>query len=170
MNTLIERGRVFWLRHACLQGVPHDEREDLVQELCREIPSTLSQLTHPDAFWSFYNQRLRWAVSNYRKRQHTVSLDEAYDEDDSSKARYLMDGTTLSPEASLLQKERCARVWQAVEDLYRLKPRHAEVVDAYYFEEGSVATIAEAMGVPAGTVGRWLHEARGWLRVLLGDI
>jgi RNA polymerase sigma factor (sigma-70 family) len=51
----------------------------------------------------------------------------------------------------------------------RLSARQRQVVDLHYFVGLDVATCARVMGCAEGTVKATLHQARGRLRVLLGD-
>ncbi len=50
-----------------------------------------------------------------------------------------------------------------------LSTRQRLAVDLYYFVGLDVATCAQVMGCAEGTVKATLHQARGRLRVLLGD-
>jgi RNA polymerase sigma-70 factor (ECF subfamily) len=73
------------------------------------------------------------------------------------------------PEPSLLveQNERARRIWRAVLDL-PLKRREAIVM--HHFQEMSYRQIADALGIPIGTVMSRLHNARTALREkLAGD-
>jgi len=51
----------------------------------------------------------------------------------------------------------------------RLSPEHREVVVLREFEGLSYEEIAQALGVPRGTVESRLHRARGELREMLKD-
>ena len=69
-----------------------------------------------------------------------------------------------SAEATLMQKETHARVWQAVA---ALEPRPAMAVELYYRRQMPVHEVAAVLGCPAGTVKTLLHRAREALRPAL---
>jgi RNA polymerase sigma-70 factor, ECF subfamily len=59
-----------------------------------------------------------------------------------------------------------AEFWRAVG---ALAPRQRAVVALFYVDDRSVAQIAEALGIAAGTVKSTLHDARSALAAALGD-
>jgi RNA polymerase sigma-70 factor (ECF subfamily) len=68
------------------------------------------------------------------------------------------------PERQLERKERQAAVVEAVASL---KPAHRMVVTLHHLEGLSVEEVAEALGIPVGTVKSRLARARDALRVVL---
>ena len=58
---------------------------------------------------------------------------------------------------------------RALEELRRLTPRHAQVVECRYFAELSVAETAEALDVSERTVAREWRFAKAWLNSWLSD-
>lgn len=61
------------------------------------------------------------------------------------------------------------RVHEALEELARLEPRMAQVVELRYFAGLTEPAIAQALGVTDRTVRRDWEKARAWLAGALGD-
>ena len=70
----------------------------------------------------------------------------------------------IQPEEKVIQNEEDATIWT---ELNNLDERHRIVLVLRYFHELSVAEIAEALGLPEGTVHSRLHTARERLRLAL---
>jgi RNA polymerase sigma factor (TIGR02999 family) len=61
------------------------------------------------------------------------------------------------------------RVHEALEELARLEPRMAQVVELRYFAGLTEPAIAQTLGVTDRTVRRDWEKARAWLAGALGD-
>jgi RNA polymerase sigma-70 factor (ECF subfamily) len=69
--------------------------------------------------------------------------------------------------------EQAVQELEAQRDLERavaaLPPRYREVIALFHVQHRSYAEIADALGVPMGTVMTWLHRARKELRERLSE-
>jgi RNA polymerase sigma factor (TIGR02999 family) len=73
-----------------------------------------------------------------------------------------------SPDLPRQAPEEILSVHRALEDLAKLDPRMAEVVELRYFGGFSEEEAAEALGVTDRTVRRDWEKARAWLSAALG--
>jgi RNA polymerase sigma-70 factor (ECF subfamily) len=75
-----------------------------------------------------------------------------------------------SPEEAILQSERDAAVWRAIQ---QLEEPLCIVLLLRYFQQLSIAEISEILSVPQGTIHSRLHTAReilrDWLKQLQGE-
>jgi RNA polymerase sigma-70 factor (ECF subfamily) len=140
-------------------GAPPQLAEDLAQETLLTVwrkagafdPSKAAPST-----WIFTIARnLRIDVA--RRQQRGEPAPDASDEPEPD----------LAPDAALETTQSEARVRSA---LLTLPPEQAEVVRLSFFSDRPHSEIAEALGLPLGTVKSRLRLAMGRLRDLLGDL
>ena len=96
------------------------------------------------------------AISTLRKRHETTGIDQAVAEQ--------IEDDSDTPEV-ISQKHDKAQVIRACVD--RLGPEHKSVMDLVYYQERSVAEVAEILGIPEATVKTRMFYARKKLSELL---
>jgi RNA polymerase sigma-70 factor (ECF subfamily) len=72
------------------------------------------------------------------------------------------------PEAQVEKEVDLVALDQALEELSRLAPRHARIVECRYFADLSVSDTAESLGISERTVAREWRLAKAWLASALG--
>lgn len=97
-----------------------------------------------------------------KRRRREVSLDAAMEE-----SGFDLAGDDPDPLATVEAKELRSRVWMAV---MGLKPEFREVIVLKHFNEFTYREIAQALGIPEGTVMSRLYHARLALRERLADM
>ncbi|GMU22928.1 MAG: hypothetical protein AMXMBFR13_30120 [Phycisphaerae bacterium] len=133
------------------------DAEDIVQDSFVTALARLGDLREPEAFPAWLRQIVRRRAGGClrRFREHEQAIPPA------------TAASLPSPLEDLEWKEQCERVREA---LRRLPPAGRETAEMFYLDERSIADVAAALDVPAGTVKRRLHDARRRLRVLLAPI
>jgi len=107
-------------------------------------------------FYTWYSKVLRnVCISRLRRKRHPtvqMAVEPA--------------GTAEHSDPSILaeRNERAERIWQA---LRQLPLKHREILVMSHFQHMAYKDIAEALGIPIGTVMSRLHNARKALRDLL---
>jgi RNA polymerase sigma-70 factor (ECF subfamily) len=136
---------------------------DVVQEAFLNAYQSLDSFHGDAAFFTWlYRIAVNTAISLKRKRRVMVRLDGGRDGDPSVEP---LDTSDLSrPGHALEQEEQGRRVQQA---LARLSPEHRAVLVMKDMEGQKYEAMAEALGVPIGTIRSRLHRARFELRELL---
>jgi RNA polymerase sigma-70 factor (ECF subfamily) len=140
-----------------------DEADDACQEVFLRIHRSFDTYdpTRPLAPWVgriTYNVCLRRLGKVSRKKSLTTDPEEI--------AR-VSDAGNPGPELQAAGKEAQALLEEA---LARLSAQDQALVDLRYREGLSDAEVAEATGIPVGTVKTRLHRARGKLRKLLSSV
>ncbi|HKB46191.1 MAG TPA: sigma-70 family RNA polymerase sigma factor [Ktedonobacterales bacterium] len=104
-----------------------------------------------------------------RRRRPTLALQAESRSDEGPE-------TGVAPELSdhyAMGGEQAVQELEAQRDLERavaaLPPRYREVIALFHVQHHSYAEIADALGVPMGTVMTWLHRARKELRERLSE-
>lgn len=87
-----------------------------------------------------------------RRRWLFIPIESAYD---------VSDQNAPDPEACFLKDDELRRLAQAIREL---SPKHQAVVALYFLNEMRISDVAEAVGVPEGTVKSRLHHAVRALR------
>jgi RNA polymerase sigma factor (sigma-70 family) len=130
---------------------------DAVQEAWSEMWRGLRRLRDDDAFaaWA-YRIVSRRCARHVKRRQRRRAL----------QAEVAAEPVTAWSEQGYFAPD-LARVRQA---LRALPPDQQAAIALYYFEEMSVAEVAVALDVPAGTVKTRLMHARRKLRAALGSL
>jgi len=104
-----------------------------------------------------------------RRRRPTLALAAEGRGDDGPEtgvAPELADHFARSGEQAVQEEEAQRDLDRAVAGL---APRYREVIALFHVQHKSYAEIAEAMGVPMGTVMTWLHRARKELKAKLAE-
>lgn len=156
--------------HAMVYGVvrnPEDAR-DIVQNAFVKAYRNLSGFRIESSFYTWiYRIAMNLAIDHVRKtkRRKTTGFDEAIGARDD-------DGAMLevhheeSPQRALQRKELQTRILAALDTLTE---EHREIILLREVEGLSYKEIADAMGVPEGTVMSRLFYARKKLQAQLGD-
>jgi RNA polymerase sigma-70 factor (ECF subfamily) len=156
--------------HAMVYGVvrnPEDAR-DIVQNTFVKAYRNLSGFRIESSFYTWvYRIAMNLAIDHVRKnkRRKTTGFDEAVGARDD-------DGAILevhhedSPQRALQRKELQQRILAALDTL---SEEHREIILLREVEGLSYKEIADAMGVPEGTVMSRLFYARKKLQGILGD-
>lgn len=137
--------------------------EDLAQEGFLRVYQRLDTYDAGRKFSSWFFQVLRNITIDYLRvnRLPTSSLDELEQEGRPTKA---IDAESASPEDAAQQTELADAMNAA---LARLRPEYREVVVLRYQEGLTQPEIADAVGLPTGTVKTYLHRARKELAEIL---
>jgi RNA polymerase sigma-70 factor (ECF subfamily) len=137
-------------------GNPSDALE-LTQDVFLHILRRIKQLREPERFAGWLRQvAVRMAINRATRRTAPPCVETA-----------VLEGAYQRPEEpleQLIERERAARVWEA---LGRLKSLDREALDAFYIRGQSLLEIAATLDVPLGTVKRRLHTARKRLKAEL---
>jgi RNA polymerase sigma-70 factor (ECF subfamily) len=96
-----------------------------------------------------------------RRRRPTLALEARSDEPEAGVAPELRDHFAVTGEDAVQAQEAQRDLDRAVA---ALPPRYREVIALFHVQHKSYAEIADAMGVPMGTVMTWLHRARKQLK------
>jgi len=135
------------------------EAEDLTQETLIAAYLGLPHLRDPASFGAWLKGIARNLVRMwFRRRATTPALDGGH------ALEGLDDVAQPLPEERLDQRERLARIRQAV---HELSTGNQEVVALRYWAEMSYAEIGETLGVPVSTVKSRLHKAKRQLETQL---
>jgi RNA polymerase sigma-70 factor, ECF subfamily len=104
-----------------------------------------------------------------RRRRPMLALSSENRGDDGPEAGIapeLQDHFAVSGEQRVQEEEAQRDLDRAVA---ALPPRYREVIALFHIQHRSYAEIAEALGVPMGTVMTWLHRARKELKAQLSE-
>lgn len=144
---LVQRWRPKLMRLAMrLTGLP-DAAEEVVQSSWLAILRGLTRLDDPARFrrWAYRiatNKCADWVRERQRDRKNTLPLtQEPVDQ----------------KETSEVAADEAAALAQA---LKQLPPEHKTILSMFYLDEMTLAEIADALGLPLGTVKSRLHYAR----------
>jgi RNA polymerase sigma-70 factor (ECF subfamily) len=140
----------------------HEDAYDVVQDAFLNAYQSLGSFKGDSLFFTWlYRIAVNTAISFKRKRRAMVRIDSTGSDpvieplDTSDEAR---------PDHALEQAEQEQRVRQA---LARLSPEHRTVLILKDMEGQKYEDMAEALGVPIGTIRSRLHRARLELREVL---
>ncbi len=143
-------------------GNPEDAREASQEAFARAFRALDSY--DPDRpFYPWFHRILRNLCLNRieRRRRAPVASDEL--------ERVGTSPTTLlgrSPETAAIDDESQLRVQRAIENL---SVQHREIITMRHYQDLSYEEMAEALGVPVGTVMSRLYRARAALRTTLSE-
>ncbi|MFF3253157.1 RNA polymerase sigma factor [Actinacidiphila glaucinigra] len=142
-----------WRYVRAMVGSPH-VADDLAQDVWVAVARGLPRLREPERFAPWLFTIARRTVADHRREAYraprTSAGDEADAPDDGSLSGLL---TTMEIEAGLGE----------------LPPPEREVLILFHLQDLSLASCAEVLGVPPGTVKSRLHRARRTLRGILGE-
>ena len=138
--------------------------EDLLQETFVRVwtrAETWDEHGSPQA-WLFRiatNVALNHFRSERRRKTRPLEVhtDVADEEAEAAAPGWLIDASSLGPEALAEQIEQHRLLWQLVDELPEAK---REVMRLIYDAEMDIQEAAEALGIPEGTVKSRLHHAR----------
>ena len=138
--------------------------EDLAQEGFLRVFQRLGSYDPERKFSSWFFQVLRNLTIDYLRinRIPTSSLDELSEEGHAGSA--VVDRASASPEVQAGRSELAGAMGRA---LARLRPEYRDVVVLRYQEGLTQPEVAEALGIPSGTVKTYLHRARKELAEIL---
>ena len=142
-----------------------DEARDAAQEAFVRAYTGIGAFDarQPFAAWVLRIAR-NHCIDLLRRRRPTLQLQA--EDPETGAAPELADRYARSGEQAVQEEE-------AQRDLDRaiaaLPPRYREVIALFHVQHLSYAEIAEAMGVPMGTVMTWLHRARKELKAKLAE-
>jgi RNA polymerase sigma factor (sigma-70 family) len=154
---------VVCIRHAFL---PHDLREDIVQDALMRIHQSLSRCKQPIAFFTFAAFHLLDAVRAAQRRQrHDVPLNQTAQEDEAFSNTIPDPGPT--PEEHAIARARRSAIEQLLAEYSRRHHRarkQIEVLRKTYIEELDDSTIAIQLSMSVGGV----QTARSRIKHALG--
>ncbi|MFN0023802.1 MAG: RNA polymerase sigma factor [Parvularculaceae bacterium] len=157
-NALAARWEVRLFRHAWRLIGDAEEARDIAQDAWASIASGLRRLDDSAAFSAFaFRIVTRRAADSIRRSKRLRATRAAFAADPSARA-----ATIETPDASVT----AARLNRA---LAGLPPDQRAAIALFYLEDMSIAEIAAALDVPAGTVKTRLMAARDKLKVALGS-
>jgi RNA polymerase sigma-70 factor, ECF subfamily len=143
-------------------GSPH-EASDVVQEAFVQAFVKLSTFHHSSAFYTWlYRIAFNIAVSRQRRHKPIASVEQTRELTGEEPLEH-GDG----PSRRMEQQERVAQIQAA---LGRLSDEHRTVLVLREIDGCAYEAIAEALGVPVGTVRSRLHRARLELREQLRQV
>lgn len=151
-TQLVQRWHGRLLAHALRLTQRRDVAEDAVQAGWTDIIRGLSKLRDERAFpaWA-YRIVTRRVMKSYGAALRETPLEEI----------------TLSDDAATLDETALLNRTDLRKALSKLAPIHRAAVALHYFEELSIAEVAVALDVPAGTIKTRLMHARAHLRAKL---
>ena len=129
---------------------------DITQEAFIEIFNTIQNLKEPAAFVAWMRRITYHQCTRYFKKKKDVLVDE--DEDGNTMFDSLADDDAGAIPSEVLEKEDFRKTILSMIDTLSEEQRSA--IFLYYFDELSIAQIAEIQGVSEGTVKSRLNYAR----------
>lgn len=127
--------------------------EDAVQEAFIQVLRNISSLRDPTAFRPWFYRIVVNAAKRLSRNSHR-SLPLNLDEHDRA------DPSAVTPDEVVLEAEEAKLLWQAIT---QLDEGHRVPIVLRYFIKLSEQEIAEALGIPPGTVKSRLYTARKML-------
>ncbi len=164
-EALYDRYKDYVYRVAFYTTRRQQEAEEATQETFLDVLDALPEYdVHGPA--RFRTWLYRVTVNRCRMRMrgkdhtHTIEWDDVEE-----RLERLPMPNPLQPEATVLDRERAAKLWRAVDDL---SEAHRLVVLLRYQEDLSYEEIAEVLGIKMGTVKSRLYNAHKKLQQRLG--
>lgn len=139
-----------------------DAAGDITQETFIEIFETISSLREPNAFKAWVKKIAYHRCTNYfriKDHRHEAVIDE--EEYEAFVNNIEEDGAVFSPEGSLDQSALREILMNII---FSLPPEQRETVLMYYYEDMTVAEIADIQAAPADTVKSRLYYGRKALK------
>ena len=144
---------------------PHDA-EDLTIEAFGKAFKKLHQYTPDYAFstWLFKIASNNCIDFIRKKKKHTFSIDQNFDDEEGSEMASRIPSQTLDPEGEMVKKQKIKLMHEVVD---KLKPHYRTLIELRYFKEFSYDEIAQELNLPLGTVKAQLFRAREFLYQIL---
>lgn len=158
-RTLIERHEAPLLRFLTRLTGSRELAEDVFQETFLQVHQSLDSYDTTRRFkpWLFTIAANKGRDALRRaKRRPAVSLSRAIDADEGRSFVDLMAVDLPGPDDRINREEQQAMVQMAID---QMSPRLREILLLAYFQRMTYAQIAEAYGIPLGTVKSRLHAA-----------
>lgn len=141
------------------------DSEDILQETFVKCYLHRGELKDPERFDSWISQilvRTAWRSEKQRKGKRELSFDGILDdEEQTGMAERIRRNPEMEPLEQILQTERSAELWKAVD---HLDIKYRTVILLYYYNDFSTREIARITGTLEGTVKSRLYKARTLLR------
>ena len=138
-----------------------EDARDVAQEAFVRAHRSLSRFRGDSKFSSWlYRIAVNRALTHLKRRKSRPDTVE-YTSTSPVEAEFSSRRAVEDPEERVLDLEFRSRVRKAVA---KLPPRYRAAVTLFYLEERSYKEVAEALGVPMGTLKTHLHRARAILR------
>lgn len=132
----------------------HHIAEDIVQEACIRLYTSIEQVDTTKKFSSYFYAITRNVTMTFlREKKHDVSFE---------KVNFL--ATEESPDTQLIRFDERHRVHQAIASL---NTKYKKVISLYYFENLSYEEISRKLKFPINTVRTHLKRAKEALRKIL---
>lgn len=155
LDELVRRWHPRLVRHARTLTGDREAASDVAQEAWMAMVRGLDRLDDPVAFpaWAFrivHSKAIDWVRKQQRRRSRDQTLEELANAPPPTPRA---DGKDVALEAAL----------------DALAPDSRALLGLFYFEELSLAEIADVLGIPPGTVKSRLYHCRQHLRRLMED-
>jgi len=151
---LVERHYDYIFRIACKWSGKRSDAEDIAQDVCVKLASSIKSFDGRAAFTSWLYRVVLNAVRDMQRAR-------------SRRGRHIDRYAEVAPDAALPEQEDATamtEIWAAVR---RLPDQQRDAVLLVYAEEMSHAQAGEIMGCKEATVSWHIHEAKKTLRGLL---
>ncbi len=164
-DELISRYRAKAIKLAYSITRSLDDAEDVVVEACLNVYNSLGSFRGDSTFSTWFyvivcNAANKFVKQRKRQREHEIHIGE-----DEERANFLeeliAEAERNNPENVLDEEELVAKVRQAIRSL---PDEYSKVIILREFEGYSYKDIAQALGVPLGTVMSRLNRARSELK------
>lgn len=135
------------------------DAEDLTIEAFGKAFKNIAQYTPNYAFstWLFKIATNNCIDFIRKKRGNLISIDHAFDENDSLVPSSNIHSDDPDPEANMINKQKVKLLRDVVS---KLKPRYRNLVELRYFKEYSYEEISKELDLPIGTVKAQLFRAK----------
>lgn len=137
-----------------------DATQDVVQDSFMKAFRSISKLDNPSSFLPWMKRLATNAAKDWLKKKKPILFSSMYPDDgdeDEQEPEFEDVDLTQQPEEALDAKTKKQLLWEIINDL---SEEQRLVVSMFYFQEMSVADIAENLGVSQGTVKSRLNYAR----------
>lgn len=139
---------------------PEDATQDVVQDSFMKAFRSISKLDNPSSFLPWMKRVATNTAKDWLKKKKPILFSSMYTDDgdgDEQEPEFEDVDLTQQPEEALDAKTKKQLLWEIINDL---SEEQRLVVSMFYFQEMSVADIAENLGVSQGTVKSRLNYAR----------
>jgi RNA polymerase sigma-70 factor (ECF subfamily) len=163
------RGRAFHVAHSLVGS--RDDAMELAQEAFLRTYRARESFRESELFLPWFHQILRNVCYTFLRKHRKItqrSLSAAVKSDDGDATDWdIEDKDAPLPSEAALGAERARAFWTAFRTL---SARDREILALRHFKELAYQDIADALGIPIGTVMSRLFHARRRLREALGGV